>query len=118
MPSKVQCYVPGCRSGIPSEKPNGHLSFFKFPRDEKRLKEWTRNIRRDKEPNKHDRVCSKHFADRFFKRQCIKAQDNGGKQQRATLTNDAVATIFPGYPSYLADLPTPRKPPRKRFLEK
>ena len=88
---------------------------FRFPwADEERARKWVANICRQTvdgkpwAPSKHDRVCSKHFADSDYQRHT----------KTKTLVANAIPSIFPLNPKYKRLAITPRRPlPRKRSLE-
>lgn len=67
---------------------------FSFPKDLEKRKLWVANIKIDNwEPTKNDRLCSKHFEEKWLYR----SESN----LRTRLLNKAIPSIFPELPKYL-----------------
>ncbi|KAG8182406.1 hypothetical protein JTE90_018297 [Oedothorax gibbosus] len=78
------------------------VSFFTVPTDKELLNKWIINIRRaDKTLDKKCRVCSKHFEEKYILRDykyVINGEEIRLPKRHATLSKDAIPTIFPNYP--------------------
>lgn len=65
-----------------------------FPKDLERRKAWIDNMRIENwEPTTNERICSRHFEDKWFYKT--------DTQSKVRLLNQAVPTIFPELPKYL-----------------
>ena len=91
----LHCFVPGCKSGYPSNPEK--KSLFRPPKDATKLALWKKRIpRADKELDSTCRVCELHFEEDMV----IKFTEHtiAGKVERipclAKLKEDAVPTIF------------------------
>ena len=71
-------------------------------------KKWVRATRRENfSPNKHSRLCSKHFKEEDFDRSLSKVRLHSG----------TIPSIFEAFPHHLKLKETPkRKPPKERQL--
>ncbi|KAM7281641.1 hypothetical protein ISCGN_006005 [Ixodes scapularis] len=112
-----KCFVPNCNTGCKSCK--SKFSLFKPPGDAEKLATWRRAIpRQDRVLSRQDRVCERHFAPHFLvKTWCAKYENHVLMQgnRRATLTKDAVPSIFDDCPAYLS---RSVRPPRKQGKHK
>lgn len=79
----VLCAAPGCSNRSDRVDPERRVSFHKFPKDPKILKEWMKNIRRVFKLTQHTRLCSKHFEEWCWE----------GMNKRK-LREEAVPTLF------------------------
>ncbi|XP_072949763.1 uncharacterized protein [Epargyreus clarus] len=94
----TKCAFENCHNNTKKHtKKNHNITFHKFPRDPKYIKEWARVINRpDWEPNKNSRVCSLHFPEScLYETQC-------GQRK---VVQDAVPSVAP------QQLPTVKKEP-------
>ncbi len=100
------CAALGCTNH--AKKASG-ISFHRFPHHKKELlQKWIQAVRRkDFVPSKTHCLCSIHFTPACFKQ--------GKKHQ--TLKEDAVPTVFPGFPEHLQKIVLRRKSPVKRKAE-
>ena len=74
--------VPGCRSGYASsDATESHITFHKFPKDQKRCEMWIRRIHRDMVSSESHRVCSLHFHESAFK---MISSDNNTRRHRSS----------------------------------
>ena len=85
------CVAVGCKNRT---KKGSGISFFLFPhKDPQRLNQWVHAIRRkDWKPSVHSCICSDHFEEKCF---VVRPGCEGRK-----LTQNAVPTIFPMFPTY------------------
>jgi len=96
------CMVPGCTND--SKKTTG-VSYHRLPQDKRRKAVWLARIPRANPcPSKYSFVCSAHFSPESFVTDL--AEQLCGQNNRRRLTLNAVPTIFPQSPLYVA----PRKP--------
>ena len=97
-----KCCVPLCKSGYAASKSSRKkIHFYKFPKDVSLQQQWLKNIsRKGFTPTDFSRVCSLHFSSECF---LIDSQDNRGRRsklKRLFLSDDAIPTIFPRYPTH------------------
>ncbi len=96
-----KCAVPNCKSV--SEAGNG-ITWHYFPKDQKILQEWIRNIpRSDWMPTKWSQICSLHFTPDCF---TMESQDTNKYRkktevQKQIIRKGSVPTLFPDSPAYL-----------------
>ena len=96
------CMVPGCTNH--SKKTTG-VSYHRLPQDKHRKAVWLARIPRANPcPPQYSFVCSAHFSPESFVTDL--AEQLCGHNNRRRLTLNAVPTIFPQSPLYVA----PRKP--------
>uniref|UniRef100_A0A0K8RES2 THAP-type domain-containing protein n=1 Tax=Ixodes ricinus TaxID=34613 RepID=A0A0K8RES2_IXORI len=92
-----KCVVPGCKTGH-SAAQTGKLSPYRLPKNAERRQAWARSLQRDVQKLCNTtHVCELHFEPRYIQRDFVHIID--GKEVRmprakATLTSDAVPTIF------------------------
>lgn len=55
----ITCWVSECNHNNLREG----CKFYRFPKDDDTLKKWLMILKRDVNPEPHDRVCSCHFPD-------------------------------------------------------
>ncbi|KAI5716664.1 hypothetical protein M8J76_010347 [Diaphorina citri] len=83
------CCAYGCE-----QRAEPGVSFFTFPKDEKRRKQWVVATRRKGfEPSKYSVLCQKHFLPTDF-------HQIPGEGYKPALKPDAVPSVFPAFPSY------------------
>lgn len=93
-----KCVVTGCKTGH-SAALTGKLSLYRLPKNAERRQAWARSLQRDVQKLCNTtHVCELHFEPRYIQRDFVHIID--GKEVRmprakATLTSDAVPTIFP-----------------------
>lgn len=93
-----KCVVPGCKTGHIAAL-TGKLSLYRLPKNAERRQAWARSLQRDVQKLRNTtHVCELHFEPRYIQRDFVHIID--GKEVRiprakATLTSDAVPTIFP-----------------------
>ncbi|XP_042145072.1 uncharacterized protein LOC115332154 [Ixodes scapularis] len=111
-----KCFVPNCNSGY--RNCAERVPLFKAPSNDARLEQWRRAIARaDRRLLPSHHVCAKHFPDELVSK--TYHAELGGRvllhaPKKAVLSVDAVPSIFPDCPKYLAGYKKPRNPPRKR----
>ncbi|XP_030767347.1 THAP domain-containing protein 1 A-like [Sitophilus oryzae] len=87
-----------CKSRNDKKEPG--VTFHRFPKDPERRKRWVLEMRLAHwTPTNNDRVCSKHFEERWFYKCDTKRR----------LLDLAVPTIFPEFPKYLQKKKTPER---------
>lgn len=111
-----KCFAPRCKTGYKSctEK----LSLFSAPKEEERLRVWRNAIpRKDRVLQSTDHLCERHFEPHLVSK-TWEAVYNGNvlcqAPRKASLSKDAVPTIFPDCPSYLSKEKKQRKRPAER----
>ncbi|KAH8018263.1 hypothetical protein HPB51_000874 [Rhipicephalus microplus] len=111
-----KCFAPRCKTGYKSctEK----LSLFSAPREEERLRVWRNAIlRKDRILQSTDHLCERHFEPHLVSK-TWEAVYNGTvlcrAPRKASLSKDAVPTIFLDCPSYLSKEKKQRKRPAER----
>ena len=122
------CCAPKCKSGYATEnkKDTEKLALFKFPGHEKepqRRAEWISKVPRTCWKPREDAniyICELHFQEKDFiqnsvdtnnRRKRKKAADDtwvGDVLKRKRLTKDAFPSIWPGAPSHLSKISSPR----------
>uniref|UniRef100_A0A0K2UNI0 Putative LOC101234274 [Hydra vulgaris] n=1 Tax=Lepeophtheirus salmonis TaxID=72036 RepID=A0A0K2UNI0_LEPSM len=102
MPST--CCAPMCRTGYPGTPKDDDVFFHRLPlKNIPLLHCWIKAIhRKDFEPNKHSRLCSKHFKQEDYK--AIRTDSNPYRKKpviliRRNLKIDAVPSIFDRVPA-------------------
>ena len=99
------CVVPLCKTGSSSARRRARkTSVFKFPVDPDRRAAWIRAIRRNNfEPNQNSRVCSVHFRQEDFVSERLdrNSRRHTRRLKKKILEDDAIPSVFPGYPSHL-----------------
>ncbi|KAH8025937.1 hypothetical protein HPB51_014270 [Rhipicephalus microplus] len=95
------------------------LSLFSAPRDEERLRVWRKAIpRKDRIVQSTYHLCERHFEPHFVSK-TWEAVYNGNvlcrAPRKASLSKDAVPSIFPDCPSYLSKEKKQRKGPPERL---
>ena len=102
------CVVFGCKSNSMVDK---SVSFFGFPKDQGRLKDWIHYCKRDDfKPTKHSKICSKHFTVQQFSRHPDTLAQLGYPGAKAALKDDAV----PDVPIMADKIQPPPTPPTPR----
>ncbi|XP_030749269.1 zinc finger protein 724-like isoform X3 [Sitophilus oryzae] len=91
----VSCSVFNCKRRSDKKEPG--VTFHRFPKEDERKKRWVLALKLDRDPTRHDRVCSKHFEEKCF---------NTTSSKRYLLYG-AVPTIF-------SELPTIHLPKDKK----
>lgn len=111
-----KCFAPRCNTGYKSctEK----LSLFSAPKEEERLRVWRNAIpRKDRILQSTDHLCERHFEPHLVSK-TWEAVYNGNvlcrAPRKASLSKDAVPTLFPDCPSYLSKEKKQRKRPAER----
>ncbi|KAH8009636.1 hypothetical protein HPB51_018904 [Rhipicephalus microplus] len=99
-----KCIAPRCKTGYKSCTKK--LSLFSAPREEERLLVWRNAIpRKDRILQSTDHLCERHFEPHLVSK-TWEAVYNGNvlcrAPRKASLSKDAVPTIFPDCPSYLS----------------
>ncbi|KAH8025230.1 hypothetical protein HPB51_005426 [Rhipicephalus microplus] len=112
-----KCFAPRCNARYKSctEK----LSLFSAPRDEERLRVWRNAIpRKDQILQSTDHLCERHFEPHLVSKTWEKVY-NGNvlcrAPRKASLSKDAVPSIFPDCSSYLSKEKKQRKRPAERL---
>ncbi|CAN8000196.1 unnamed protein product [Ixodes hexagonus] len=97
-----QCFVPWCDTGYKSCRQK--YSLFSAPKDPGRLQLWRQAIpREDRAILPSDYVCERHFEPRFVSKTWTKEYNGyivASAPRRASLTDDAVPSIFPERSAY------------------
>ncbi|KAH8027515.1 hypothetical protein HPB51_007065 [Rhipicephalus microplus] len=111
-----KCFAPRCKTGYKSctEK----LSLFSALREDERLRVWRNAIpRKNRILQSTDHLCERHFEPHLVSK-TWEAVYNGNvlcrAHRKASLSKDAVPTIFPDCPSYLSKEKKQRKRPAER----
>lgn len=91
------CAVADCKSNDRNNKNccfDDKVSFFTFPKDEKRAKEWLVKCKRSDKTkyNNNDKVCSLHFDAKYFDKTSLPEQYNLPAKRRKLFDN-AVPTL-------------------------
>ncbi|KAK5648062.1 hypothetical protein RI129_002954 [Pyrocoelia pectoralis] len=98
----VSCSAYGCTNRFSKEK---KIQFFGFPKNPEKLQSWLNRMRReDWTPTKYSKICSDHFLSSDY-------------LLRPRLKDNAVPSVFTGFPKHLQRTVTPRKSPKKRTFE-
>ncbi|KAH8025845.1 hypothetical protein HPB51_012877 [Rhipicephalus microplus] len=110
-----KCFAPRCKTGYKSCTKK--LSLFSAPREE-RLRVWRNAIpRKDRILQSTDHLCERHFEPHLVSKTWV-AVYNGNvlcrAPRKASLSKDAVPTIFPDCPRYLSKKEKQRKRPAER----
>ncbi|KAH6947068.1 hypothetical protein HPB50_016987 [Hyalomma asiaticum] len=111
-----KCFAPRCTTGYKSCTQK--FSLFSAPKEEERLRVWRNAIpRKDRILQSTDHLCERHFEPHLVSKTweaVYKGNVLVRAPRKASLSKEAVPTLFPDCPSYLSKERKQRKRPAER----